>query len=149
MRTMIALCLMLLGTLPLGNTQDTSEKESEKTRILLLENAWNEAEKNNDAKAIEGLLAREFIYTDIDGTFMNRAQYLASVNDFSYHPQQIVNEGMKIQMYETAAIVSGMNREKGTDKGKPYLRRGRFTDTWIKENGKWVCAASQETLIHR
>jgi len=27
--------------------------------------------------------------------------------------------------------------EKGKDKGKPFERRGRFTDTWINLNGQW------------
>jgi hypothetical protein len=28
------------------------------------------------------------------------------------------------------------------DKGKPWERRGRFTDTWIFISGRWQCAAS-------
>jgi hypothetical protein len=32
-------------------------------------------------------------------------------------------------------------------KGKPISRRGRFTDTWVKQNGTWLCVASQNTLI--
>jgi hypothetical protein len=43
--------------------------------------------------------------------------------------------------------VTGVYREKGTYKGKPYQRRGRFTDTWVKQKGTWQCVASQSTLI--
>ena len=149
MKITLTLCMILLGTSLPAIAQEASQKESEKTTILLLENAWNEAEKNNDAKAIEGLLAPEFSYTESDGNFSNREQYLASIKDLSYHPEQIVNQSMKIQMYENAAVVTGMYRERGTENGKPYDRRGRFTDLWIKENGKWLCAASHETLIRR
>ena len=44
-------------------------------------------------------------------------------------------------------IVSGIYRETGTAKGKPYTRRARFTDTWIRQSGTWKCVASQSTLI--
>jgi hypothetical protein len=34
-------------------------------------------------------------------------------------------------------------------KGKPYEHYGRFTDTWIKRDGEWVCVASQLGLISK
>jgi len=43
--------------------------------------------------------------------------------------------------------VVGTYREKGMEKGKPYVRRGRFTDVWVQEKRGWLCAASHETLI--
>jgi hypothetical protein len=58
-----------------------------------------------------------------------------------------VNESSSIHMYGGMAIVTGIYREKGVDKGKPYLRRGRFTDAWVYQNGLWQCVSSQSTLI--
>jgi hypothetical protein len=54
---------------------------------------------------------------------------------------------MTAHIYGDSAVVTGIYREKGMNKGKPYLRRGRFTDTWVNQNGTWVCVASQSTLI--
>ena len=54
---------------------------------------------------------------------------------------------MNARVYGDAAVVTGVYRVRGTDNGKPYLRRGRFTDTWINRYGNWVCVASQFTLI--
>ena len=115
--------------------------------ILALENAWNQAEQRQDVKALDGLLAATFSYTDVDGSFMNRSQFLASVKNSPFQAEQIANETMEVSIYGTAAVVTGLYREKGTNRGKPYLRRGRFTDTWISENGTWRCVASQSTLI--
>ena len=123
--------------------------DSEKARVLSLENAWNEAEKHKDVKAIAGLLAPTFAYTDSDGTFMNKQQFLASIAAAGYRPDQIVNDSMNVQPYDRAVVVTGTYREQGTEKGKSYTRRGRFTDTWIQESGGWLCASSQETLIGR
>jgi hypothetical protein len=124
-----------------------SSFDAEKARVLSLENAWNQAEKNKDRKAIDTLLAPTFAYTDSDGSFMNKEQYLTSITAASYRPDQIVNDSMDAHPYEHAVVVTGTYREKGAEKGKAYSRRGRFTDMWIQERGAWLCAASQETLI--
>ena len=123
--------------------------ESDKARVLALETAWNEAEQNKDTRAMEALLASTFSYTDSDGSFMNKEQYLESIKAASYHPEQIANETMNAQPYENAVVVTGTYREKGTEKGKAYMRRGRFTDLWVQDKGGWLCAASHETLIRK
>jgi len=145
----VVLGVMVLALrIPFGTAQSASY-ESDKARIVSLENAWNEAEKHKDAKAIDGLLAPTFAYTDSDGTFMNKGRYLASITEAGYHPDQIVNESMGVLAYDHAAVVTGTYREKGVEKGKAYSRRGRFTDMWVQERNGWFCAASQETLIGR
>jgi ketosteroid isomerase-like protein len=147
MKAMIAACLMLLAT-SLLVAQNTSKTDADEGRILALETAWNRAEQQKDTKALDGLLSSTLAYTDYDGTFMDKAQFLASINAPSLHPEQIVNESMTAHVYgNSAAVVTGIYREKGTNKGKPYLRRGRFTDTWINQNGTWLCVASHSTLI--
>jgi ketosteroid isomerase-like protein len=52
-----------------------------------------------------------------------------------------------VQVYGDVAVVVGVFRIKGTEKGKPYVRRERFVDTWIKLNGAWQCVATTSTLI--
>ena len=52
-----------------------------------------------------------------------------------------------MHVYGGTAIVTGVYRERVQLKGKSVVRRGRFTDTWVKQNGAWKCVASQVTLI--
>ena len=140
---------MVLALMGLAGYAQVSSFDSEKARVVSLENAWNEAEKHKDAKAIDGLLAATFSYTDSDGLFMNKQQYLASSKEAGYRPDQIVNDSMNVQGYEHAVVVTGTYREKGAEKGKAYSRRGRFTDMCVQEYGVWLCAASHESLIGR
>ena len=144
----VSVFAVLLVTVLAGYAQVNSH-DSDKARVLSLENAWNEAEKHKDVKAIDGLLASSFSYTDSDGSFMNKQQFLASISAASYHPEQIVNDSMNAQAYDHAVVITGTYREKGTERGKTYTRRERFTDTWIQESGAWLCAASQETVVGR
>ena len=140
----VKLCILLATLFLLGQPQLFAQ-ESDKARVLSLENAWNEAESHKDAKALAGLLAPTFIYTDADGVVEDKTQFLADIRTVT--ATQIANEGMRADSYGNVIVVTGSYREQGTEKGKPYLRRGRFTDTWLLQNGQWLCVASQETLI--
>jgi ketosteroid isomerase-like protein len=147
MRSGMVICVLLsFVSMPLAG-QEAAHGDSERTKILALENAWNQAEQNKDTKALDGLLAGTLVYIDYDGSLMDKAKFMASVKAPSLHPEQIVNESMTAYMYGDSAVVTGIYREKGMRNGKPYSRRGRFTDTWVNQGGTWVCASSQSTLI--
>jgi len=78
---------------------------------------------------------------------MNKAQFLASMKVPTLGQQKIVTESIAAHAYGTTVIVTGVYRETGFSKGKPYTRRGRFMDAWMQNNGDWKCIASQATLI--
>jgi ketosteroid isomerase-like protein len=131
------------------NAQTVEQTAPEEARILTLENAWNQAVQQKDAQALKMLLAPDLIYVEYDGTLMNKAEYLASVESPSMHPVRIVNEGLTVHFYGTVVVVNGVCRESGIKKGKSYELRERFTDTWVRRGNKWECVASESTLIPR
>jgi len=139
--------VLLMAVFEAATAQNNAD--AEKSKIIALENAWNLAEQHKDVKAMNELLSSPMVYIDYDGSIQTKEQFLESVGQPSLHPEQIVNESTTVYMHGSAAVVTGVYREKGIDKGKAYLRRGRFTDTWIYENGLWQCVASQSTLIGR
>ena len=130
--SLVALILTLVSVLP----------GQEPSRILALENAWNNAELHNDAAAVQMLLADDFVMTVAEGKLYNKAEILATVKDKSYSPELLESSGMVVHPYGHTAIVTGVYHEKGIDKGKSWERRGRFTDTWVFLDGKWQCVAS-------
>jgi ketosteroid isomerase-like protein len=137
---MISSLLLLSPDLP----QQMSDEEG---RVLALETAWNHAEQAKDFAALDQLLAPELVYVDYDGSIQTKQEFLAAIKAVDLHPEQISNEQQSAHVFGDCAIVTGIYREKGINKGKPYTRRGRFTDTWVKLNGTWQCVASQSTLI--
>jgi ketosteroid isomerase-like protein len=148
MKTIGAL-LIVIAALVLGVLiQDRADASDEETQLILLERAWNQAETGGDPSAIARLFEDTLVYVDYDGSLLNKAEYLRSVANPVSKPDHIRDEGMKVHVYGTTGIVSGIYRETGKEKGKPYTRRARFTDTWIKQSGQWRCVASQSTLIH-
>ena len=124
-----------------------SNDSDEGGRVLALEKVWNRALEQKDVKALDMLLANTMISVDIDGSVQSKGEFLASIKAPDYQPSQAVTEQTSVQVYGNAAVVVGIFRVKGTDKGKPYIRRERFVDTWIKSSENWQCVATTSTLL--
>lgn len=142
--TLLLLALSPGKPLALAGPEDHS---SDRSMILALESAWNQAEIHHDANAAASIMADTFISVDHHGTLMSKSEYLTELKDESFKPEEISNSQTSVYLYGDTAIVTSAYRTKGTDGGKPFVHRGRFTDTWIKRDGKWHCIADHETLI--
>ena len=147
MRKILTLLLAVAALAFTVRIQGRAKAADDETQLIQLERSWNQAEMGRDAGAIASLFDDTLVYVDYDGSLRNRAEYLQSVASPSSSPEHMYDEGMKVHVYSNAGVVSGVYRETGTTKGKPYTRRARFTDTWIKQTGQWKCVASQSTLI--
>jgi ketosteroid isomerase-like protein len=126
-----------------------SAPDSDSARVLALETLWNQAEVAKDASALDHLLADDFIFIDIDGSLQNKEQFLNGIKHPVEHIEIIGNDSLKTHVYRDTVIVSGTYHEKGLLKGKAYLHRGRFTDTWVRQGSSWMCVASHSTLMQR
>jgi ketosteroid isomerase-like protein len=115
--------------------------------ILGLEKAWKHALEAKDTKALDMILANSLVSIDIDGSVSSKKEFLASIKAPDYQPSQAVTEESNVQVYGDAAVVVGIFRVKGIEKGKPYVHRERFADAWVKINGTWQCVATTGTLI--
>ncbi len=138
---LISLCVVL------GKAQDSSKLAAGEGRLLALESAWNHAEQSKDAVALNQLLGESLVYVDYDGTLLSKKEFLETTLHNNVQQEQINNDGMTVHLYGNAAVVTGVYRDRGIEKGKPFQRHGRFTDTWVNQNGVWQCVASQSTLI--
>ena len=141
--------MTLLAASVIPGQEDAAKSDVEEARVLSLENAWNQAIQQRDARALQFLLAPELVFIDYNGTLMDKAQYMADVQAPSGRPTHVTNEMMVAHVYGSVAVVNGIYRETGVQKnGKPYTVRMRFIDTWIRRGPSWVCLASQSTLLH-
>jgi len=119
------------------------------SKVIAMENAWNQAELKNDASAVQLLLAEDFVMTTAEGELYNKSQIVASIRDKSYEPDVLQSTGMVVHAHGGTAVVTGAYYEKGTDKGKSWERRGRFTDTWMFMDNHWQCVASHFSVKNK
>ena len=139
--------VLLVAICVAAAAQSGSTTGDESARVLSLENAWNQVEVTHDAKALSTLLAETFDFTDDDGQFMNKSQWLAYIRNADAHYAPLGYTGMKVHLYGNVAVATGIYQDKVKEKSKWFVRSGRFMDIWTQQNGVWECVASQATLI--
>jgi ketosteroid isomerase-like protein len=130
-----------------ATAQSQRSPDEDTRKILALENAWNQAELNQEPQSMSLLLADTFAYTDDDGTFESKTEWLARMKKAADQYAELTNTGMAVHLYGDTAVVTGQYHERIKFAGKFVPRTGRFTDTWILQSGQWKCVASQSTLI--
>src|SRR3984957_11339911 len=146
MRRLVALAGVLLLAFLLMGVRSAKTADDKSQAVINLENAWNFAEERHDGDALRLLLAETFVYTDYDGTIMDRDQWLRKVQSLAKEYRHLSNVEQNARVYGDAVVVIGVYLEKMKIKGKDADRRVRFTDTWIFKNSHWECVDSQSTL---
>ncbi len=115
------------------------------SKVGTLERLWGEAAQLRDLKALGSIFDDSLVYVHIDGRLMTKAQVLADTK--AANAVDIVVQSSVAQAHGNTVIVSGVMQLKGVERGKPYLRHGRFVDTWVYEEGHWSCVASMTTAM--
>jgi len=143
------LCLLVIWTSVAVGQTSSKPPAADKSMLIALENAWNQAQLHHDSKALDALVADSFISTDNEGVLQNKAQFLADNRDPAYVPSVMANSDVKVFLYGSSAVVAGIYRAKGTYKGTAFDHRGRFTDTWVSLNDKWLCVATHTSSLKK
>lgn len=138
--------LLALGWAALAAAQQPDSREK---TLIVLEHLWNESQVNRDSAALDALVAGRFTDTEWDGEVSDKTKFLADIRDPLFKPSSANIQDVKVNLYGDTAVIIGVYHTKGTYQGKPYDHVGRFTDTWIFENGKWLCVASHTSLVKK
>ena len=143
--------IVLVCTIAMGALAQTDVEASTKSKIIALEQLWNQAYKSGDTKALDALLDDAIVLVNDDGSVQTKADFLASVKSAGSQPtaqqQQVAPESFSVHVHGTVAIATGVMRVKGVEGGKAYTRRERFVDTWLYKGGTWVCVGTDATPV--
>jgi ketosteroid isomerase-like protein len=124
---------------------------SAKSKVMALEQLWNQAYKSGDTKALDSILDDGIVLVNDDGSVQTKAEFLAGVkatiSQSSAQQQQVAPESLNVHVFGPVAIATGVMRVKGVEGGKAYTRRERFVDTWLYKNGNWVCVGTDATPV--
>ena len=135
---------LLSGALMLSGL--TAKAGTAEEAVIAAENQITKSEQTNNAELQAPLLADKIVSTDEDGTVtVGKEANLAEAKLTTFSSVDLTD--LKVTVFGDAAIATGAFASRGTYKDKPFDHRGRFTDTWVRMNGKWLCVASHESLI--
>ena len=99
--------------------------------------AWDAAQLQGDARAIDRLLADDYLLVSGSGALETKAQFKAELTDPAYKLDPFTIEQPVARIWPGGAVFGGVVRERGVDHGKPFDARIRFADVWAKRAGRW------------
>jgi ketosteroid isomerase-like protein len=100
-----------------------------------------------DTSAGERYLADTFTFTAPDGTVQDKARFIADVKSGDLKFESSKYEDMKVQVHGDAAVVTYGSTDKGSYKGNDLSGQYRWTDVFVKRNGRWQIVAGHGTRI--
>lgn len=122
---------------------------SDQQKLVYMEMDWNDAVKNRDGGWFERNYAP--FASDVSsrtGGIESKAQAIESAKTDKTTFDMLELSELNTRIEGDAAVVTGVNHVKGKDAaGKAFDRRARFTDTYIKRDGRWQVWATQGTEI--
>jgi ketosteroid isomerase-like protein len=144
-RIAFAVCVVVLvfGVVILAKTQAGSVEQE----LIKLENEWGDALIKHDPAPIDKMLADDFIGTTSEGTIYTKAQLLEGVKSSKEDIISMVDDEVKVHVYGDAAVMSARNTIKMRVEGKETIFLDRYTDTWVKRDGRWKCVAGHNSTI--
>jgi ketosteroid isomerase-like protein len=95
------------------------------------------------------MIGDKFVNTEWDGEVSERGKFLADIADPRFNASTLTIQDVKVILYKDTAVVAGIYHTKGTSQGKLYEHVGRFTDTWVFQDARWLCVASHTSLLQK
>jgi ketosteroid isomerase-like protein len=117
--------------------------------LMYMEHEWGKADVKRDASWFERNLASDYSgISSRTAKLSDKAEEIANFkSDKSVYESAEPTE-LNIRVEGNAAYVTGVYRLKGRDeKNQPFDRRIRYTDVYIKRDGRWQVWTSQGTEI--
>jgi ketosteroid isomerase-like protein len=139
----VGVTVLVFGVAILAKTQTGSAEQE----IIRLEDEWGAALIKHDPAPIEKMIADDFIGTTPEGAVYTKAQLLESVKSSKEDIISMVDEEVKVHVYGDAAVISARNTIKVRVEGKETSFQERYTDTWVKRDGRWKCVAGHNSMI--
>src|SRR5579859_7474835 len=150
MKLGVVVMMLLVATVAWAPAQTDTDAATQ-SKIIALEQLWNQAYKAGDTKALDSILDNGIVLVNDDGSVQTKNEFLASVrgsgSQSASQEQQVSPEALNVHLFGTTAIATGVMRVKGIEGGKPYTRRERFVDTWVYKGGAWVCVGTDATPV--
>lgn len=117
-------------------------------QVVGLERTWSRAIVRHDIETIAQLLDEEYVRTSPDGRIHSKPE---AILEFGRDPDKYTAstfDDAKVRIFGEVAVVqaAGIDRGTGAD-GKPFTRRYRYTDIWVRRGTVWKCVASHSSEV--
>jgi ketosteroid isomerase-like protein len=126
------------------NTPDLDLRELRALNARFIQNFVS-----NDVASHDAITHPRFVYISSAGARVGRAEYLRAWAS-GFDPQVIVYWDLRdesIDVFGDVALVRAANRHVQRRGGQDLVGMSAYTDTYVRERGRWWCVQAQITTV--
>lgn len=124
-----------------ASTASKSQGASALAELSRLETVWNEAHLKGDEAALDRLWADDLTVTVPSMPIMTKTEALEFVRSGRMRFQRYQTSGVRIRVYEKAAVVTGRLQRTRTINGQEVADDWQFTKLYIRKGKQWQVVA--------
>lgn len=145
MRRMTTVIVLLIAfvMLPAFAQEKTALSKAEE-EVRKLEREWLDAYEKNDAEAMDRIVGENFQITFPDGSRQTKPQLMSMIKAGrkGQAPPRFYTEDVQSRAYGDTVVLMGRVIAEFQRDGKTVKDVSRYTDTYVKLNGRWQVVAS-------
>ena len=139
---LLGIILLLLQSWGLAAQLPTAEQQIQEASKV-----YEQALTQKNELLLKSILADNFILTTASGKVLTKKDMLLNLNKEGTKYNKFESSEVRISILNEAAIETGKVHTVGIRGGKKIAETTRYTDFWIKIQGKWLLLAEHSSFI--
>jgi ketosteroid isomerase-like protein len=148
---MAAALALVFGAVPLfAGGLSLAQKHESRHEIDQLEDEWRNAMLSSDSKALDSLLATDYMAITPSGTLQSREDALENMRTGRIHFTTLTLTDRKVRFYGTAAVVTSLASIDATTPDGPVKGDYRYTRVYVRDaKGNWKIVSFEASHVRQ
>jgi len=148
LRATVAAIVFACSTLAVCAGLSIAQKEERRHEIDRLEDAWRSAVLSSNTKALDALLADDYMAITPSGTIQTKDDTLQGFRTGRFHIASLTVSDRKVRFYGTTAVVTSLAEMQGSAAGNPVSGSFRYTRVYVRNaQGQWKIVSFEASQI--
>ena len=139
---LLGIILLLLQSWDLAAQLPTAEQQIQEASKV-----YEQALTQKNEPLLKSILADNFILTTASGKVLTKKDMMLNLTKDGTKYDKFESSEVRISILNEAAIETGKVHTVGIRGGKKIAETTRYTDFWIKIQGKWLLLAEHSSFI--
>ena len=146
---MVAVIALAVGAIPLfAGGFSLAQKHESRHEIDQLEDEWRSAVLASDAKALDSLLAEDYMAITASGTLQSRDETLANLRSGRLHFTTLTITDRKVRFYGATAVVTSLATIEATNPEGQVTGEYRYTHVYVRDaQGNWKIVSVEASRV--
>ena len=139
---LLAIIVALLQSWGISAQEPTAEQQIQEASKV-----YEQALTQKNEPLLKSILADNFILTTASGKVLTKKDMMLNLTKEGTKYDKIESSDVRINVLNEAAIETGKVHTVGIRGGKKIAETTRYTDFWVKVQGKWFLLAEHSSFI--